>query len=45
MLIIPAIDIKDGKVVRLFKGQYDKEKIYSADPARIAKYWQEEGAE
>ena len=35
MRIIPAIDLKDGKCVRLFKGDFDKMTEYSADPALI----------
>ena len=45
MLIIPAVDLKNAKVVRLFKGEYDKEKIYSQEPEEVARYWQKEGAE
>ncbi|MBF0620027.1 MAG: 1-(5-phosphoribosyl)-5-[(5-phosphoribosylamino)methylideneamino]imidazole-4-carboxamide isomerase [Candidatus Omnitrophica bacterium] len=44
MIIIPAIDIKDGKVVRLFKGQFDKVTEYSADPVDMARHWEAEGA-
>ena len=32
MIIIPAIDIIDGKAVRLTKGDYDQKKIYNEDP-------------
>nr|MBU1328212.1 1-(5-phosphoribosyl)-5-[(5-phosphoribosylamino)methylideneamino]imidazole-4-carboxamide isomerase [Candidatus Omnitrophota bacterium] len=45
MMIIPAIDIIGGKVVRLEKGDFNKEKIYSDDPLEIAKYWEKRGAE
>ncbi|PIU42308.1 MAG: 1-(5-phosphoribosyl)-5-[(5-phosphoribosylamino)methylideneamino]imidazole-4-carboxamide isomerase [Candidatus Omnitrophica bacterium CG07_land_8_20_14_0_80_42_15] len=44
MLIIPAIDIKDGKVVRLTKGDFLKVEVYSDDPIAIAKKWEEAGA-
>ena len=44
MLIIPAIDIKNGKCVRLSQGQMDKETIYSDDPVAIADKWVESGA-
>jgi len=44
MLIIPAIDLKGGCVVRLYQGRLDKEKIYSENPADIAKHWKKEGA-
>jgi len=43
MIVIPAIDLKDGKVVRLTQGRFD-ETIYSADPVKIAKIWKSEGA-
>lgn len=45
MLIIPAIDIRDGKCVRLFKGEFHRETIYSDDPVGMAKRWVQEGAE
>ncbi|MFH1406841.1 MAG: 1-(5-phosphoribosyl)-5-[(5-phosphoribosylamino)methylideneamino]imidazole-4-carboxamide isomerase [Candidatus Omnitrophota bacterium] len=44
MLIIPAIDIKDGKVVRLLRGEFDKVKVYSDKPALIARRWEKQGA-
>jgi phosphoribosylformimino-5-aminoimidazole carboxamide ribotide isomerase len=44
MLIIPAIDIKDGKCVRLKQGQMDQETIYANDPVEMAKKWVDEGA-
>jgi phosphoribosylformimino-5-aminoimidazole carboxamide ribotide isomerase len=43
MLIIPAIDIKDGCVVRLVQGRRDK-KIYSRDPLKTARHWVRQGA-
>jgi phosphoribosylformimino-5-aminoimidazole carboxamide ribotide isomerase len=45
MIIIPAIDIKDGKCVRLFQGRMDTETVFSNDPAAMAKRWENEGAE
>ncbi len=45
MLIIPAIDIRNGKCVRLTRGDFGSEKIYSDDPVRIAKEWEKAGAE
>lgn len=36
MIIIPAIDLKGGKVVRLTRGDFTQEKIYSDDPASVA---------
>lgn len=45
MLIIPAIDIIQGRVVRLDQGDFNKEKFYSDDPVKTALIWQEKGAE
>jgi len=45
MLIIPAIDIIQGKVVRLNQGDFNKKKIYSGDPVETARTWQKKGAE
>jgi phosphoribosylformimino-5-aminoimidazole carboxamide ribotide isomerase len=44
MLIIPAIDLKDGRCVRLFQGEMDKETVYFEDPVAAAKHWVAEGA-
>ena len=44
MLIIPAIDLKNGKVVRLFQGKFNRQKVYSADPVKVAKHWAKQGA-
>lgn len=44
MLIIPAIDIKDGRCVRLTQGRMDAETVYSDDPADVAVRWQDSGA-
>ncbi|MBI1977647.1 MAG: 1-(5-phosphoribosyl)-5-[(5-phosphoribosylamino)methylideneamino]imidazole-4-carboxamide isomerase [Candidatus Omnitrophica bacterium] len=44
MLVIPAIDLKEGKVVRLTKGAFDRETVYSASPADVMQKWQKEGA-
>ncbi len=44
MLVIPAIDIKDGKCVRLYQGDYRRMTVYSNHPAAMAVRWQEEGA-
>src|SRR3989304_2553501 len=41
MLIIPAIDIKNGKCVRLTQGRMDAETVYSENPVEIAKKWEE----
>ena len=45
MKIIPAIDLMDGKVVRLYKGDPTKKTVYSDDPLAIAKRWEEHGAD
>lgn len=45
MNIIPAVDILDGKVVRLFKGSFDEKKEYSNNPVEVAQYWQDQGAQ
>ena len=44
MLIIPAVDIIGGKVVRLEKGDFNKEKVYSSEPLETAKNWESKGA-
>ncbi|MCX2719552.1 1-(5-phosphoribosyl)-5-[(5-phosphoribosylamino)methylideneamino] imidazole-4-carboxamide isomerase [Lentiprolixibacter aurantiacus] len=43
MRIIPAIDIIDGKCVRLSKGDYDTKKIYNEDPLEVAKAYEDHG--
>lgn len=43
--IIPAIDIIDGKCVRLSKGDYDTKKIYNEDPLEVAKSFEAHGIE
>jgi len=44
MDIIPAIDLKGGKCVRLYQGDYSKETVFSVDPVATALRWQEQGA-
>ncbi|MGD8785123.1 MAG: 1-(5-phosphoribosyl)-5-[(5-phosphoribosylamino)methylideneamino] imidazole-4-carboxamide isomerase, partial [Thioalkalispiraceae bacterium] len=44
MLIIPAIDLKDGKCVRLRQGDMDQETVFSDDPVAMASQWVEAGA-
>ncbi len=44
MVIYPAIDIKEGRVVRLTQGDFKREKIYSEDPVEVAFGWKEKGA-
>jgi phosphoribosylformimino-5-aminoimidazole carboxamide ribotide isomerase len=45
MRIIPAIDIIDGKCVRLTKGDYNTKKIYNEDPLEVAREFQDAGIE
>jgi len=45
MKIIPAIDLMEGKVVRLYKGDLNKKTIYSENPLDIAKKWESAGAD
>jgi phosphoribosylformimino-5-aminoimidazole carboxamide ribotide isomerase len=44
MIILPAIDIKDGQCVRLFQGDYAQVTTYGDDPVAVALRWQEAGA-
>jgi phosphoribosylformimino-5-aminoimidazole carboxamide ribotide isomerase len=44
MLLIPAIDLKDGKCVRLRQGRMDDNTVYSDDPVAMAGRWVEQGA-
>jgi phosphoribosylformimino-5-aminoimidazole carboxamide ribotide isomerase len=39
MLIIPAIDLRGGRCVRLYQGSYEKETVYFDDPVKMAKLW------
>ncbi len=45
MLAIPAIDLKDGKVVRLLQGNFNEEKVYTEQPEKIARTFESQGAE
>jgi len=45
MMIYPAIDIMNGKCVRLYQGRVDQVKVYADNPADMAEKWQDEGAE
>ena len=40
MIIFPAIDIRGGKCVRLLKGDFEKETVFSDKPEEMAKKWQ-----
>ncbi len=44
MLLIPAIDLKDGKCVRLRQGRMDDVTVFSEDPVAVARHWVEAGA-
>ena len=44
MELLPAIDLRNGKCVRLFKGDYGQETVFSDDPAAVAARWASEGA-
>lgn len=45
MIVIPAIDLRDGRVVRLRQGRADDQTVYADDPAAIARRWAGCGAE
>ena len=45
MIIIPAVDIKNGKCVRLIQGRQEDETVFSNDPAAMAQKWAKAGAE
>ena len=45
MIVIPAIDLKDGKCVRLLQGKKEEVTVYSDDPAAMARHWVSQGAE
>ncbi|MEO7031427.1 MAG: 1-(5-phosphoribosyl)-5-[(5-phosphoribosylamino)methylideneamino]imidazole-4-carboxamide isomerase [Herbaspirillum sp.] len=44
MLLIPAIDLKDGRCVRLKQGDMDQVTVFSDDPAEMARHWLAQGA-
>jgi len=45
MILFPAIDIRDGKCVRLIQGDYDQEIIYNDSPTAMALEWEKQGAD
>ncbi|MEA2327199.1 MAG: phosphoribosylformimino-5-aminoimidazole carboxamide ribotide isomerase, partial [Thermoanaerobaculia bacterium] len=45
MLLLPAIDLMSGEVVRLRQGKADQKTVYSNDPATFAKRWEDEGGD
>jgi phosphoribosylformimino-5-aminoimidazole carboxamide ribotide isomerase len=44
MIVLPAVDILDGKAVRLVGGEFDAQTVYDADPLEAANRWVEQGA-
>jgi len=42
--VIPAIDLRGGRCVRLYQGDYSRETVYGDDPAAMARHWQALGA-
>jgi len=44
MEVIPAIDLRHGRCVRLYRGDYDRETVFAADPVAMARHWQDLGA-
>jgi phosphoribosylformimino-5-aminoimidazole carboxamide ribotide isomerase len=44
MLVIPAIDIRQGRCVRLYQGKEDQETVYAKDPVEMAVVWEKRGA-
>lgn len=44
MLLIPAIDLKDGQCVRLRQGRMDDSTVFSSDPVAMAAHWKDQGA-
>ena len=45
MIVFPAVDIQDGKAVRLRRGDFDDVTVFSDDPVELARFWQSQGAE
>lgn len=45
MIIFPAIDIRNGKCVRLVKGDFNQETVFSERPEIMAKKWEDEGGQ
>lgn len=45
MIVIPAVDLKDGRCVRLSQGRMDQESVYSEHPVEMAEQWESKGAE
>ncbi len=45
MIVIPALDLKEGRCVRLSQGRMDQETVYSENPVQMARHWEAKGAE
>ncbi|MBC7342946.1 MAG: 1-(5-phosphoribosyl)-5-[(5-phosphoribosylamino)methylideneamino]imidazole-4-carboxamide isomerase [Clostridia bacterium] len=45
MLVIPAVDLRGGKCVRLYQGSPDQEMVFSEDPVEVAAVWRDKGAQ
>ena len=45
MIVLPSIDLRDGKVVRLTRGDYDRQTVYGDDPVAVAEQFVKAGAE
>src|SRR5882762_7380582 len=45
MILLPAIDLMSGEVVRLRQGKADQKTVYSNDPAAFARRWESEGGD
>ncbi len=45
MRVLPAIDLKEGKCVRLLRGEWEQETVYGSDPVAMAQHWVQLGAE
>jgi phosphoribosylformimino-5-aminoimidazole carboxamide ribotide isomerase len=44
VIVVPAMEVRGGKVVRLKQGELREEDVYGSDPVAVARRWQEEGA-
>jgi phosphoribosylformimino-5-aminoimidazole carboxamide ribotide isomerase len=45
LIVIPAVDLKEGRCVRLSQGRMDQESVYSEHPLEMAQHWESKGAE
>jgi len=44
VLVIPAIDLRGGRCVRLYQGEFERETVFSEDPVEMARHWEQAGA-